>query len=197
MTKAKDDLEAVRAITAALEGFEAVDQERIIRWAREKLGLSTRKEDTQHPNLSIPPAQATGGTVQESEAQPHPDIRTFVNTKNPRTDSQFAATVAYYYQFVAPEREKKNAITSSDLQDACRKVNRERFSNPIRTLFNTLKGGLLDKGSERGTFALNSVGENLVAMALPGGDAVKETRLRRKKAKLARPKRARAARRAE
>ena len=35
----KDDLEAVRAVAAALEGFVADEQERIIRWAREKLNL--------------------------------------------------------------------------------------------------------------------------------------------------------------
>jgi hypothetical protein len=39
MTKPTDDLEAVRAVVEALQGFEAGDQERIIRWAREKLGL--------------------------------------------------------------------------------------------------------------------------------------------------------------
>ncbi len=41
MSKAKqDDLEAVRAIVAALNSFDAKDQERILRWAREKLGLT-------------------------------------------------------------------------------------------------------------------------------------------------------------
>jgi hypothetical protein len=32
----KDDLEAVRAVVAALDGFAADEQERVIRWAREK-----------------------------------------------------------------------------------------------------------------------------------------------------------------
>src|SRR5271165_3156752 len=39
MTKPTDDLEAVRVVAEALQGFDARDQERIIRWAREKLGL--------------------------------------------------------------------------------------------------------------------------------------------------------------
>jgi hypothetical protein len=39
MTKPTDDLEAVRIVAEALQGFDAGDQERIIRWAREKLGL--------------------------------------------------------------------------------------------------------------------------------------------------------------
>jgi hypothetical protein len=39
MTKPTDDLEAVRIVAEALQGFDARDQERIMRWAREKLGL--------------------------------------------------------------------------------------------------------------------------------------------------------------
>ena len=39
MTKPTDDLEAVRVVAEALQGFDSQDQERIIRWAREKLGL--------------------------------------------------------------------------------------------------------------------------------------------------------------
>ncbi len=39
MTKPTDDLEAVRIVAEALQGFDAQDQERIIRWAREKIGL--------------------------------------------------------------------------------------------------------------------------------------------------------------
>ncbi len=38
MTKPIDDLEAVRLITEALQGFDPNEQERIIRWAQEKLG---------------------------------------------------------------------------------------------------------------------------------------------------------------
>ena len=41
MTKEKpDDLEAVRAVVASLGPFEPKDQERILRWVREKLGLA-------------------------------------------------------------------------------------------------------------------------------------------------------------
>jgi len=37
---APDDLEAVRAVVAALQAFDPKEQERILRWAREKLGIS-------------------------------------------------------------------------------------------------------------------------------------------------------------
>ena len=57
MTKPTDDLEAVRIVAEALQGFDARDQERIIRWAREKLGLVALPVQ-QLPTASeqIPPA---------------------------------------------------------------------------------------------------------------------------------------------
>ena len=61
-----------------------------------------------------------------------------------------------------------------------RLAGRPRFKNPLQTLSNAHIVGLLDRGAEKATFSLNSVGKNLVAMTLPGtGNAV----VRPKKAK--------------
>ena len=83
-------------------------------------------------------------------------------------DVQFAAAVAYYYRFEAPQAKRKDAINKDDLQEATRKATRDRFGNPLKTLQNAHQLGRLDKGSEKATFTINSVGENLVAMTLPG-----------------------------
>jgi|SRR5579875_634121 len=172
MTAQKDDLEAVRAVTSALEGFESSDQERIIRWAREKLGLPGAA-----PSSPVAPA------VLQSSAEPgvspaHPggskgparDLKTFINEKAPKRDVHFAAAVAYYYRFEAPEPQRKLEINWQDLQEACRLANRRRLKVPLQTLRNAHMLGLLDKGTQRGYFALNAVGENLVAMTLPGDE---------------------------
>jgi hypothetical protein len=179
----KDDLQAVREVTAALEGFAPPEQERIIRWSRERLKLAAPKEEPGGPLLGEGSHghAAASQRIESPDTSRPPDIQTFVKAKNPRTDSQFAATVAYYYRFEAPENLRKQTITKDDLQEACRQASRERFTNPLNTLFNAFNGGVLDKGPEKGTFAINSVGENLVAMALPGGDVPKLTRAARKK----------------
>ena len=177
MTKNQtDDLEAVRILVETLQSFDSKDQERIIRWAREKIGLapSTPRQSATAPaeaanlgtQLGAPVALSAGGRQ---------DIKSFVNEKNPGSDNQFAAVVAYYYQFEAPEEEKKEAINSEDLQEACRKASRTRLASPLNTLNNAHKGGLLDRAGERGAFKVNSVGENLVAMTLPGGAASTNT----------------------
>jgi len=170
MAKAPDDLDAVRALVQTLEAFAPEEQERIMRWAREKLGLQPI------PPEAAPAAAARPTTTKRRDAEPTgarkaADIKTFVADKNPKSDRQFAATVAYFYMFEAPEAERKESITSDDLQEACRKAGRRRPKNPGQTLINAHHAGLLDKTAERGRYAINTVGENLVAMALPEGPA--------------------------
>lgn len=172
MAKQTDDLQAVRAVTAALGGFSPEEQERILRWAREKLGLAPGGQVL--PNQQVPRPDSV--EIQPSRAEspeggqsvsPARDLKSFVTSKNPRNDIQFAATVAYYYRFEAPPDQRRNEIDAALLQDACRLVGRERFKVPRMTLNNAKNQGLLDKGSEAGQFAINTVGENLVAMTLP------------------------------
>lgn len=165
----KDDLEAVRAVVAALDGFDPDEQERIIRWAREKVKLPVSASSTstalpviqQHPPTgpTLPPALTTPATSR--------DLRAFVAEKKPKSDVQFAAAVAYYYRFEASEAERKAEIVADDLAEACRLANRERLRSPLQTLANARTLGLLDS-PRRGAFTINAVGENLVAMTLPG-----------------------------
>lgn len=163
MEKKLDDFEAVRILVQALGGFDKNDQERIIRWAREKIGLtvSTRSSET-----GVLPAGYSSGAGQIPSAGKTSDIKTFVASKNPTNDRQLVATIAYYYRFEAPESERKDAIAAADLQEACRKVNKPRFKYPAQTLVNAHNAGLLDKAGG-GVYRINTVGENLVAMTLP------------------------------
>lgn len=166
MTKLNDDLEAVRKIAEALDGFEKNEQERIIRWARERVGLdSVSTASTAAPLLST--AQQDKPGAKRSEEQRSSSIKDFVEKKSPKNDIQFATTVAYYYRFEASEDNRKEQINSEDLQEACRLAGRPRFKKPIMVLANAHTSGLLDKGSERGSYSINAVGENLVAMTLP------------------------------
>lgn len=191
---APDDLEALRSVVTALEPFDARDRERIVRWASEKLSIAVptgaspvRAEPQATTPATTPPAAAP---VQPSSKR---DLRTFIAEKAPASDTHFATAVAYYYQFEAPESERKNAITASDLTEACRLADRTRLQNPGQTLRNTLQAGFLDR-AEPGTFKINAVGENLVAMALPAGStrtakaAAKPGRRPAKKPKTAKPK---------
>lgn len=172
MSAPKDDLEAVRAVVDAIKDFKSDEQQRIFRWVAEKLGLPQPFASTVHTPPS-PSGTPTRVTPPAAPLAPPPlavakDIKTFVAEKDPTKDVQVAAVVAYFYRFEAPPAERKDAINKDDLQEAMRLAGRPRFANPLQTLSNAHTVGLLDRGSEKATFTINSVGENLVAMTLPG-----------------------------
>lgn len=183
MPKTRDDLEAVRIVTTALSDFSPDEQERIIRWSREKLGLSPAPQKSEASRASQPSSPPPGEGSEASALAPAKDLKTFVVAKSPNSDVQFAATVAYYYRFEAPPENQKNEIDRVMLQDACRLTGRKRLKNPRNTLNNAKNLGLLDKGSEAGKFAINTVGENLVAMTLPeqAGSGAKDRKPRKRK----------------
>jgi hypothetical protein len=187
---AVDEYEVLRSIVQALEGLPAQDQERVLRWTREKLGLSSvgsapapsRLAAGENKPLSgpMPATGAAAGAVQ--------DIRTFIERKRPVSDVHFAASVAYYYQFEAPENVKRDSITAEDLQDACRTAGRDRLHKPAQTLVNAYNQGFLEKAGDRGSYRVSTVGENLVAIALPG-DAGQPQPSKQKRAKKRRKQR--------
>lgn len=167
MTTKPDDLEAVRQVADTLQPFSDSERERILRWARERLGMSGFPAQPTH---QLPGSQVTGTATAggPSISEVGQDIASFIAKKAPKSDVHFATTVAYYYQFVAPVSERKDSITKEDLLDACRKAPRNRPKRPAQVLVNAYHEGFLDRG-ERGQYRLNSVGENLVAMVLPAG----------------------------
>ncbi len=167
MTTSENDFDAAKAVTDQLKGIEKERQQRILRWVAESLGL----------DLGIPPVTErrnvgidTGaGGASLHRQQRSADIKTFVDSKKPKSDVQFAAVIAYYYQFEASAESRKNTIDPQALKDAARLAGRRRPPKPLATLNNAKTLGYLDS-PERGQFCINSVGENLVAMTLPGSE---------------------------
>jgi hypothetical protein len=164
-----DDFDAVKAVIEALSGFETVDQERILRWAREKLGLSAQVQHiAAQPSTILRPLDAPLST-QAPEITGLNDIKTFVSMKAPTSDTQFVAVVAYFYRFQAKADARKDAITADDVLEACRLTGRSRPSRLPQTMVNAHNQGLLDRAEARGSYSINTVGENLVALTLPPG----------------------------
>ena len=160
-TTTPDEFDALRTIVKTLEAFGTDDQSRILRWAAEKLGLSQSVRPQSTTDTPAQPATEPGAAKLAATT----DIKSFVAQKKPKNDSQFAAVVAYYHRFEAPE--KKNSITQADLLEACRLAVYPRPPAPGQTLRNAVNAGLLDR-EDRGAYTVNSVGENLVAVTLPG-----------------------------
>ncbi|MCH8808002.1 MAG: hypothetical protein IH986_18200 [Planctomycetes bacterium] len=165
-----NEFDAAKAIVETLKGLDKEKQERAMRFASETLGLHA-------PAVSAgrgTPPPAGQGRVHGEEIETSPpgrtvNIKQFTESKAPKTDQQFAAVVAYYYRFEAPAKERKEAIGVNDLLEAVRLAERKRPGTPLSTLNNAKNKGYLDAAG-RAKFQINSVGENLVAMTLPGKD---------------------------
>ncbi len=162
-----NEFDAVKTFVEALKGLGPEIQERALRYASEALGLRP-PASSQGPagQVVTPQGHAHGATTETPRHMPK-DIRTFTNAKAPKTDQQFAAVVAYYYRFEAPDAQRKEMIDAKDLAEAARLVDRKRPGNAHFTLQNAKNSGYLDSVGG-GKFRINTVGENLVAMTLPG-----------------------------
>ncbi len=169
----KSDFLAAEEIRSLLEGRDVAEQERIIRWVGESLGLelkhhrSRHDRDQPHQKAETPDGESDGETSSQGTESPRlTDIRTFMRSKQPNSDVQFATATAYYYRLVAPAAARKESITTEDLQSAARLSQRAVFKSPSVTLGNAVKQGYMDRGGG-GAYKLNTVGENLVSMTLP------------------------------
>lgn len=165
----KSDFMAAEEIKAILHGRDKNEQERILRWVTESLGIAPAPGPT-HTGV-IP---QLGGSAVSQPTAPAPasapaatkDIKTFYKEKNPRGDVQFAAVAAYFYRFQSSQAEHKDVLVAKDLDEAGRQARGYGFKSPLTTLNNAVGLGYFDRAG-RGSFKLNAVGENLVAMTLP------------------------------
>jgi len=166
MSAKPDDFDVAKTIVQALDPFDNQEKEKIIRWVCERLGIS------QQTLIKSTPQQELIFQTQQHQTGSGKDIKSFLAEKAPKSDNQLAAAVAYYYMFEAPSIERKTGIKAEDLQNACRLGGLTRLKRPDQTLVNAHNVGVLDKGTEKGTYSINAVGENLVAMTMPSGSGV-------------------------
>ncbi len=191
MTTPASDFDAAKTITELLKGMERERQERVLRWVYESLNLDLgRRVSVDVPGAAGRAEHAAPSARDQRGAQGEHrpvDIKTFVDSKKPKSDVQFAAVVAYYYRFEASPENRKQTIDAKVLQDAARLAGRKRPPKPLKTLNNAKTLGYLDAPS-RGQFQINTVGENLVAMTLPGGEQERSRQRASRKVKRGRGK---------
>ena len=180
--KTPDEFDALRTVIQTVAAFSPEVQKWILLQAAGKIGIAVAgggMGDTNRESGTVV-GEGSGGNKPDNIPV---DIKTFTRSKNPKNDIQFATVVAYYYRFEAKEEERKTSINGDDLEEACRQVNWKRLNRPSMTLVNTANAGLLNKAGN-GSYTINAVGENLVAMTLPSGS---ETVVNKKPARKKKP----------
>lgn len=184
------ELEAIKQILSALSSLDGEGQHRALEYVFERLKITPPKmgqSSSSHPPLAatlvtqhVPSPQRSAGPI---------DIRSFTESKKPRSANEMAAVVAYYLEYEAPENEKKDTIGSEDIEKYFHLAKYAKPGNANMTLTHSKNSGYLDQ-QDRGQYKLNAVGYNLVVHKLPsdgeGGNRSKPV----KKAKKAKAKKA-------
>lgn len=170
-TDTKSPLDAAQKIVAELHGMAKENQTLALKFAMETLRLETLPTG---PLAAPLPAHTQSTPLSTPAATPSQavDIKSFTIAKAPQTDQQFTAVVAYFYQFQAKAGERKEAIDPDVMKEAARLSGRLQVKRWATTLNNAKNAGYLDSVGD-GKFKLSSVGENLVAITLPGDASIR------------------------
>ncbi|HXC54332.1 MAG TPA: hypothetical protein VNU97_03480 [Rhizomicrobium sp.] len=162
-------MDAAQKIVAELTGMTPDHQALALKFAIETLGLQLPA--ALRPAVASPdPSPQPTPSHTASSADHSTDIKSFTAMKSPKSDRQFAAVVAYFYQFEAKADDRKEAIDAEIMKDAARLAGWPQVARWRMTLTNAKNAGYLDAAGS-GKFKLSSVGENLVAITLPGNGA--------------------------
>lgn len=150
---------AIDDIIASLKGFEVEDQNAILSAVCTHLKLSNP--------VSAAPIAPTLGAVASTATKKSPtfdiDIRALAEQRKPANAVQMACLVAYYLQEHAPEGERKDTVSTVDLDKYFKQAKFIKMPNDIGSVLpNAKKSGYLDSAVARGEYKLTAVGYNLI-----------------------------------
>lgn len=161
------ELQAMQQVIKALESLDTDARTRVLTYVFQRLGLPLA---IPAPNTPLPEAQPPVPAV--SAAIPAPiriavaDIRSLKEAKQPKSDNQMAALVAYYLKEVAPANDRRDTISQEDIEKYFKQAGFPLPNRPAMTLVNCKHAGYFDSAGV-GMYKLNPVGHNLVAHGMP------------------------------
>lgn len=98
------------------------------------------------------------------------DIRSLRAEKSPKSAREMACVVAFYLQELAPEAERRDSVSATDLERYFKQAN-FKLPEKIGQVLPDAKGSGYFDSAARGAYKLNAVGYNLVAHKLPAKSA--------------------------
>src|ERR1044071_4106480 len=112
----KSPLEAAQKIVAELTGMTPENQSLALKFAIETLGLQSPAASSLGAAPAAPSSHPTK-PLASSSTDHSTDIRSFTAMKAPKSDQQFTAVVAYFYQFEAKPAERKDVIDADTMKE--------------------------------------------------------------------------------
>lgn len=171
MAEEDKELKAIAKIMEALDSLDGEAKERTLSYVLKRLGLASLEK-----GQAKFPTQGESKIIDEQNPYPSesrtlddtiPDIRTLKEQKAPSSAGQMAAIVAYYLSEIAPKNERRDSITTKDIQIYFKQAGYPLPKVLKVTLPNAKFAGYFDSGTNPGSYKLNPVGYNLVTHNLP------------------------------
>ncbi|GAC1628679.1 MAG: hypothetical protein NVS9B10_18870 [Nevskia sp.] len=163
---------AIDALLEALEPLDEASRETAMLAVCRQLNISNEqavKESAATPIDSA--AERPPASSHQTPASPAPriDIRSLKDQKKPNSVKQMACVVAYYLKELANADEKKETVSTADLEKYFKQAGFKLSSRMAQVLIDAKASGYFESAG-RGEYKLNAVGHNLVAHNLPGED---------------------------
>lgn len=177
----KNELKAIETITNILQQLDKTAQQRVLQYAMQHLGLQVEQADLSPPTLSANRGAQVEQPTQHLQQQVV-DIRSLRDQKQPSSDMEMVAIVAYYLSELAPEEDRKDTIVTKDITTYFNQAGHPLPTGPQFTLPNAKAAGYFESAG-RGKYKLNPVGHNLVAYGLPRAKGESPSGPTRKKTK--------------
>jgi hypothetical protein len=164
------EVNAIKAVLTALEPLKPEVRSSVLGYVIRRFHVSVESEQDAEgqfgASISAPVRDMEVGGEQQS---PPTHIKELKERKKPRSAIEMAALVAYYLANLAPQKDRKDQLTTRDI-DTYFKI--ADFPLPKKTEFtlpNAKGAGYLDAVG-RGQYKLNAVGHNLVVHSMPRGE---------------------------
>ena len=159
------ELKAIQTVADVLKPLDKAAQQRVLQYTMQHLGLQTEQANQLPAILPENKGTQTEPPVQHLQRRVV-DIRSLHDQKQPNSDMEMAAIIAYYLSQLAPEEERKDVIVTKDITKYFNQAGYPLPTRPQFTLPNAKGAGYFESAG-RGKYRLNPVGHNLVAYGLP------------------------------
>lgn len=157
---------AIDLMISALEPLDEISRETALLAVSRQLGISA--QSVVSATSDVAPEPHTDTAVESPKRTPamRVDIRTLKEEKQPNSAKQMACVVAYYLKELADEEERRDSVSTADLEKYFKQAGFKLPQRMTQVLVDAKASGYFES-SGRGEYKLNAVGHNLVAHNLP------------------------------
>ncbi|MGB7991646.1 MAG: hypothetical protein WCF44_19760 [Candidatus Methylophosphatis roskildensis] len=158
---------AIDLLISALEPLDEVSRATALLAVSRQLNISAgiSSAGAHHAPADIP-AEAAPSAQPFQPPMQRMDIRTLKEQKQPNSAKQMACVVAYYLKELAVPEERKDTVSTPDLERYFKQAGYKLSSRMAQVLVDAKSSGYFES-TGRGEYKLNAVGHNLVAHNLP------------------------------